>query len=680
MIESLDEIKGVGVKVKNQLISYFGSESKALDSMDNQEFERLVEAGIPTQKTLEIVRYISSKKLGFSYSQIMRTKEANNIFNRIFELLKTYPKTDFGKIGVGLFYPTLDIGELKRRNKFLKDCLALFKSLKEHTKELKTLLADITPLTVSESHLSDLVALEDRKLYEKLAEVLGKMSNLFLVETLEDLEYLRDFDFVRYVNRNSRYADKALELPNLELVYDDDLEYIVPELVISFFGANRESILSAIKIGGLSGDQELNKVTKNLEPDMGLINSTLPEGLIDENHDALENLSLAKKNLEIVAQEILGDANDDLSEKISQMSLAGKEVLTMLKSAQTRTLISSLPDDFNRLISATARDYENKAAQKLGIDVGLINGIFSTDSYPLEIDFERLEEIKHYVSRELKQVEFKTKQDVANQLSKHIPEVKNLIRKTMELDLQIALGEFAHDYKLIQPEIQKELGIGFRGGRNLFLDGKVQPIDYVIGKCDLFPGKEERAVVLTGANSGGKTTLLELIAQSAILMHMGLGAPGESLRSSLFNEVYYFGKALGNDAGAFETLLKTFEDLSKISGGSRIILADEIEAITEPGAAAKILASLLDWFKEDENTLILMVTHLGDDIKDHVGKGVRLDGIEASGLDEKLNLIVDRNPILDKVAKSTPELIVEKLSKTSSSKKFYSKILESFKK
>ncbi|RLF97643.1 endonuclease MutS2, partial [Thermococci archaeon] len=60
---------------------------------------------------------------------------------------------------------------------------------------------------------------------------------------------------------------------------------------------------------------------------------------------------------------------------------------------------------------------------------------------------------------------------------------------------------------------------------------------------------------------------------------------------------------------------------------------------------------------------------------------VRCDGIEASGLDENLNLIVDRQPVFYKIGKSTPELIVEKLYKKSENteRKLFGRILKRLK-
>jgi len=59
---------------------------------------------------------------------------------------------------------------------------------------------------------------------------------------------------------------------------------------------------------------------------------------------------------------------------------------------------------------------------------------------------------------------------------------------------------------------------------------------------------------------------------------------------------------------------------------------------------------------------------------------VRIDGIEATGLDDKLELIVDRSPKFDFVAKSTPELILTRLARSGSTQQrgFFGAILEKF--
>jgi dsDNA-specific endonuclease/ATPase MutS2 len=199
-----------------------------------------------------------------------------------------------------------------------------------------------------------------------------------------------------------------------------------------------------------------------------------------------------------------------------------------------------------------------------------------------------------------------------------------------------------------------------------------QPVSYELG----FNSK--RIAVITGANSGGKTTLLETIAQVQIMAQSGLPVLAESAEVPLLQKLYFFAKRRGESgAGAFESLLRSFAGIAASKAERRLILADEIEAVTEPGAAAKIIAAMLEWFSRDSGTLVAIVTHLGDELLNHRITGMRIDGIEAKGLDENLNLIVDRNPVLGKLARSTPELILERLSRKSG-EEFYTFLLRRF--
>lgn len=83
---------------------------------------------------------------------------------------------------------------------------------------------------------------------------------------------------------------------------------------------------------------------------------------------------------------------------------------------------------------------------------------------------------------------------------------------------------------------------------------------------------------------------------------------------------------------------------------------DELESITELDAGAKIIASFIEFIKESESFAVI-VTHMAREIIKLVD--VRVDGIEAKGLDENYNLIVDRTPKINYLAKSTPELILK---------------------
>ncbi|MFQ6062566.1 MAG: endonuclease MutS2, partial [Methanosarcinales archaeon] len=61
-------------------------------------------------------------------------------------------------------------------------------------------------------------------------------------------------------------------------------------------------------------------------------------------------------------------------------------------------------------------------------------------------------------------------------------------------------------------------------------------------------------------------------------------------------------------------------------------------------------------------SLGMFVTHLSHEILASMEKDVRVDGIFATGLDERNELKVDHQPKFNSIGKSTPELIVKKLA------------------
>ena len=85
--------------------------------------------------------------------------------------------------------------------------------------------------------------------------------------------------------------------------------------------------------------------------------------------------------------------------------------------------------------------------------------------------------------------------------------------------------------------------------------------------------------------------------------------------------------------------------------------------------------------RAQKDTTMMLVTHLAPAIIEASNvDDFRVDGIEARGLDADLELIVDRTPIRNHLAKSTPELIVKRLVERSDghAKSLFSDILKMF--
>ena len=238
-----------------------------------------------------------------------------------------------------------------------------------------------------------------------------------------------------------------------------------------------------------------------------------------------------------------------------------------------------------------------------------------------------------------------------------------------EIAVDLSLGRFAAAHDLRRPDLVDD-GLAVVGARNLSLSGAVQPVTYAIGSHELDGADTDlpdapaglpsgdRVAVLTGANSGGKTTLLETLAQVALLASMGLPVPAERAAVGEFDSVVFHRRHASFNAGVLESTLKSI--VPPLSAGDRtLMLVDEFEAITEPGRAADLLNGLVG-LTVDRGAVGVYVTHLADDLSP-LPSEARIDGIFAEGLTEDLELRVDYQPRFGTIGKSTPEFIVSRL-------------------
>jgi dsDNA-specific endonuclease/ATPase MutS2 len=168
------------------------------------------------------------------------------------------------------------------------------------------------------------------------------------------------------------------------------------------------------------------------------------------------------------------------------------------------------------------------------------------------------------------------------------------------------------------------------------------------------------------------------VALTVTLAHMGLPVPAERARLERIGELHYHAKTQGTlDAGAFESTLEEFGTLvtDVDEGRPVLVLVDELESITEPGASANIMAGILESLAERSATAVF-VSHLAREIQEAASMEITVDGIEAEGLVDG-ELKVNRTPVKGRLARSTPELIVEKLAGESEDD-FYASLLEKF--
>ena len=383
--------------------------------------------------------------------------------------------------------------------------------------------------------------------------------------------------------------------------------------------------------------------------------------LLDElaNEADAESIADVRDKLWPAVKELEKRIHNEVDEAMQnvKLDLSGSDMLEALADAASlqRKLAQQTRDAIEEAIE-TATD---EVATLLGsVGVRCPRKIFKSE-WPTKVDRSTMDSLDSQLEDLWKTTQSDRLVSLARRLAPLKPKCEKALRKLVELDQWLTIGRWARSVDAKMPEMCDH-GITISQGRHLLIDGVADPVDYGLGLCARKDDRQSIAL-LTGANSGGKTTMLELLAHCTILAHMGLPVPAKSAKIGRIESLHVLAKAGGTQsAGALEqTLLQLAKVVSNTD--SKLILADELEAITEPGAGARIIAGMLEAAESHKGTCMLLVTHLAPAIIEAAGRDLRTDGIEARGLDENLELIVDRTPRRNHLARSTPELIVRRL-------------------
>ncbi len=708
----LRDISGIGSILEKRLVTCFGSEEKALETLLKGDVHELCRVEGMTRKSAQsLILNVSKEQNGVSSEDFLKTKEAEALYAGILKIMKkhccTSSSADFIERLVPYPKRRLDLA-LDVREK-IENHLAVLQSFSPDEREMiQSLLSQISPAkegTVQKVRdravlaFSEVVYLEARE----------KFGSLLPVHLVTDPQECADF-FFSY--RSVILFDfPEFDLPESGYDYFRDIdaieiEQLIPEAALSYFVKNLKSfdaslrlteILAAGSLNGLFSQftaeeaLELRTLLKRLNADGSMNAGTDPEA------DRLKNIS-------VQCDEILLRKAAELSERLKNvltgntLTLDGDQLMHILSGADLKQIVTAnVSKPYRELLKETLTEITETLSLKRDEEM-ILSDIYGDEiTCPVTLNLDSLTRFKKEISGKAAELEQKQKKQLSKELAGRKEAVSLLVNDCLEFDCWYSAASFAHAYQMtfpvfaktspdceptlhLDPKRSENRNVFFNliNGRNLFLSSKygfeaVTPVSYDV----------ENTVLLSGVNSGGKTTVLELAGQCLILAHMGFPVPAELFEFSPVEEFYYFGKSKGTlDAGAFETTLRNFSIVSESNGTERAVFADELESITEPGASAKIIAGLLETFSENGKTLSLFVSHLAESITENCDVPIRIDGIEAGGLDDDLNLIVNRNPIKNHIAKSTPELIVEKLFLTSTGAEnaFYEKLKRKFKK
>ena len=657
----LTSIPGVGEKTATALAKLDDPET----ALQNGDVAAVARApGISTGRAARIVRAAIRERHddpgGFA-----ATGRARELHREALELLKTRTVTKYGGARLETLYPSGSESRIEEVRDLTER--ALERTVSE---SVTAALADVEPLSEpTDVRVRDrCLATQDAETYAEAREAVPELS----VELVDDARKLSELarGYATVIALDEAFVGATIEGDvRVEPGALDSPVSVVPERTLSFFAENRDRIRAAVAVhreAGLEADCDL----ETLEDALAQLET---DGSV-QGGEELERLQQAVDGLDTAVNEAEQLANSRLREAIEaqDVTIEGTDLLSLVeRGAGVDSLLQrELADEYEQAV-AEARDALVEAIDLRDTETLARRAFGETPTYPVVHDEEVISRLEDELTADRDRLATRTKQELAEELAGLRPVCEQLVADALDLDVELAIAQFASDFDCTMPEFGGK-GFAIEGGRSPLLDvpfDEVEPVDYQVSGVTL----------LSGVNSGGKTSTLDLVGLVVTLAHMGLPVPAEEARVERISEMHYHAKTQGTlDAGAFESTLREFGELVEDVSADRpvLVLVDELESITEPGASANIMAGILEELSERDATAVF-VSHLASEIREAATGEIAVDGIEAVGLEDG-ELRVNRTPVKGTLARSTPELIVEKLAEEGENAAFYRALLVKF--
>lgn len=228
----------------------------------------------------------------------------------------------------------------------------------------------------------------------------------------------------------------------------------------------------------------------------------------------------------------------------------------------------------------------------------------------LEVN-NRLQELK----REEREAELKILQYLTGIIQGELPAVRELYALLVEIDVTLAVASLSAVYDGVSVEFSDGEAVELYGACHplLLLQHKSNPrVAPAPVPVDLLLKKNQRALIVSGGNAGGKTVSLKTLGLIAVMGMCGLpipAFPGGAL--PFWREMHVFigdEQSLEDHVSTFtaqiRNLAKIWDDIDERS----LVILDEFGAGTDPAQGAALAQAVVDGIL-DANAYVIAATH-----------------------------------------------------------------------
>ena len=233
--------------------------------------------------------------------------------------------------------------------------------------------------------------------------------------------------------------------------------------------------------------------------------------------------------------------------------------------------------------------------------------------------YDVLNSRKDLIEKE-KKIEFKIKKSLHDEINKEKNKIDEYKKNILQFDTILAKAKLAIKSNAVRPEIGQNLCINLEEA--VFVPLQEQNLQKNRKYTPLTARFDQRNIVISGSNMGGKTILLKSVLFCQILAQQGFFVPSRRFSTVIFQEINLIGDInQSNNSGLSsfgEEILnlsesQSNEPLSKPCGSpnkrNTLYIVDEFARTTNSVEGKALYCALLNWFSDNGNIFSISSTH-----------------------------------------------------------------------
>jgi len=180
-----------------------------------------------------------------------------------------------------------------------------------------------------------------------------------------------------------------------------------------------------------------------------------------------------------------------------------------------------------------------------------------------------------------------------------------------ELDSAFARARFARDFDAAIPEFSQEAELNFTTLRHPVLEDKLRKENRPIVPMTLALGGDQKLLVISGPNTGGKTVALKSTGIAALSAQSGIPVAAQRAVLPIFDRVLVdIGdeQSIAADLSTFSSHMLNLKSILESATPNSLVLVDEMGTGTAPEEGAALAVALLDELRAT-NCFVLATTH-----------------------------------------------------------------------